>query len=522
MSTGQIQTEDYVRPLLVAVTAIVASVVVMLILGSSGKLVPLTLIGGMCFLLLAYLSGNQRLLMLMGLVFSAPNALSLNFMTVVHIGGSMSYSIDLVDFFLVALLMFQIRDIRWGDRNTYVVPTVSGWWFVLIGLGVISFLLGPYRHLSGYETVRMSKNLLFFLVLVNELRRVRQFEYVFLALGASVLFQVGISFLQFMLRRDLGLQALGEGEAGSTAAANLGVYAEASSVYRVGGLMGHPNLLSAYLAMHMPILIALMFTRYSITVKTILGVLLALCSASLLLTLSRSGWISFAGAFLVLLALLFFEGGWRKRHLVLKGFLLIGAFVAALAVSGPVIQRITQSDSGATDFRFEWMVVAMKMIAEKPVLGFGVNRFVYDMVPYTPQASVPALIDRFGEGIPAVHNIYLLVWSEQGTIGFLAFLFFHIHLLRIAYRNLRYRIDDRMHAVNIGAACGVLALMIDGMASFYLRVPACARTFWVVAALIVAINHWNRNNYKLRLGLALAKLGRGAGASGPAGSAALC
>ncbi|MEM7365049.1 MAG: hypothetical protein AAF525_13580, partial [Pseudomonadota bacterium] len=71
-------------------------------------------------------------------------------------------------------------------------------------------------------------------------------------------------------------------------------------------------------------------------------------------------------------------------------------------------------------------------------------------------------------------------------------------LFRIGAQNLRYHLDPLMHAVNIGAMCGIVALLVDGMASFFIRVPASNRVFWIVVALIVAINYWNRHNYALR------------------------
>jgi ABC-type transport system involved in cytochrome bd biosynthesis fused ATPase/permease subunit len=51
--------------------------------------------------------------------------------------------------------------------------------------------------------------------------------------------------------------------------------------------------------------------------------------------------------------------------------------------------------------------------------------------------------------------------------------------------------------INIGALCGLVAISVDGMASYYLRTPAPARVFWIVVALVVAIWYWNRLNAPL-------------------------
>ena len=74
-----------------------------------------------------------------------------------------------------------------------------------------------------------------------------------------------------------------------------------------------------------------------------------------------------------------------------------------------------------------------------------------------------------------------------------------IHVFKIYRQNRRYRVNEFTHALNLGIMCGFVAILIDGMASFFIRVPAPGRVFWIVMALLVAINIWNRRNYRARL-----------------------
>jgi hypothetical protein len=66
-------------------------------------------------------------------------------------------------------------------------------------------------------------------------------------------------------------------------------------------------------------------------------------------------------------------------------------------------------------------------------------------------------------------------------------------ILRIGWRNLRVR-DETLFIINVACLCGVLALMVDGMFSFTLRINSMLRVFWVLAALIYAINYWHLRN----------------------------
>src|SRR5690606_25606363 len=145
-----------------------------------------------------------------------------------------------------------------------------------------------------------------------------QFTHVVLALLFGLLFQVFIGYVQFAFKRDLGLQFLGEAAPEAGKGANLGGYLTSGNVYGIGGLMGHPNLLSAYLAMLLPLFISLLFTSYKLILKILFVVAVILGGGALLLTLSRSGWAAFALGFLCLLFFSFTNPHLRSKFMPLK------------------------------------------------------------------------------------------------------------------------------------------------------------------------------------------------------------
>jgi O-antigen ligase len=137
------------------------------------------------------------------------------------------------------------------------------------------------------------------------------------------------------------------------------------------------------------------------------------------------------------------------------------------------------------------------MIGDAPVLGHGLNAFRLQLLEYSPY-STPKMIELFGSLWPVVHNGWMLVWAEQGTLGMALYVGLHVVLLLTALRNLSLRLSDTVSMVNLGAACGIVAIMIDGLASFFLRVPAQGRMFWIIAAAIIAADRWNRRNRGFR------------------------
>jgi O-antigen ligase len=267
-----------------------------------------------------------------------------------------------------------------------------------------------------------------------------------------------------------------------------------ANVFRVSGLLGHPNFLSGTLAMLLPIIAAVLLSGASRMQKLVAASAFLLGCVALLLTLSRSGWLAFALACLILLGMSFVHPRLRKRYVGPRLALLGIGILAALVFAPSIIKRFTMSDPGALQFRYEWMTVAWNMVKGDPLLGLGLNTFVFNLPGNTPYGGPTGLNERFGPIWPVVHNIYLLVWSEQGTLGFLLFLGFHVALIRTAVRNLRSYVDETPYIINIGCLAGLAAIMFDGIGSFYIRSPPGGRLFFMLAALIYAVHYWNMAN----------------------------
>ncbi len=483
------------RSLLVVLTSIVASGLVIAAFHSTrwGLVVGVGSIGAVVTFLLA---GNHRLYCLYGIVLFAPLALASNFRQIIHMGGAMSFTVDAIDPFIGMLIGFLLRDMAYGWRRNLRLTPLAPWLFGMIALGLVDVAFSPLRVLPAQETLRMIKCYLLLFVLVNEIQRERQFIHVLTALIIGVALQSTLAIAQWVIKGSLGLQALGEADLVVIEAAALGTFTGGglNSAFRANGLMGHPNLLSAYLAMLLPLCIALLFSRLSMLARVAIAGATVLGLAALMMTLSRTGWLSFGVAVLLLFVLSFLHPRLQRRYLFARVSAIGSMVVVAIAFSGAILRRLLESDPGAVNFRVEWNWIAWDMVKEKPFFGFGLNTWVYHLPGRTRFGGITGLTDMFGSNWPVVHNVYLLTWSEQGTIGMLCFLGWHFALFGAALRNLRRYYNDVLFAINLGCLCGVISVMIDGLASFYLRIQGSARSFWIVAALIIAIDYWNRNN----------------------------
>lgn len=441
-------------------------------------------------------SGNPRLTCLWGVGLTAPLGIAKRFHPMPHMGGAGAYAIEVVDLFLLALLLFQWRGARRGGPPL-VLPTLACGWIAMILFGLIDALTGPYRQLALVEAVQMAKSLALFLLLIGELTRVRRFLHLFAALALGLGLQAAVGIAQYAKKGDIGLQFLGEATMTTLEYANRATYMDGGATFRIGGLLGHPNILAGYIAMLAPLLLAMLMTRLPTPRKLAIGAVLAMALAALLLTLSRSGWLAFALAVPVVVGLMLRDRRSRQRALMGTMIALATGIVAALAFAPAIVRRFTQSDPGAVDFRWDWMGVAWAMVRDHPLLGVGLNSFVQHLPGRTSHGGTDGLTRSFGANWPVVHDIYLLIWAEQGTIGFACFLLSLAGLLRMAWRNARHCADPLLFALNAGALAGLCANLLDGLGSFFLRQMPGARLFWILAAIIVAINLWQRRNERL-------------------------
>ena len=456
------------------------------------KYVAVTFVG-VAILIALPLIRNLRLFCLYMILMCAPLQLRLSFFNFPHMGGAGAMYIEAVDPFMLLLLYFQVRDRLRGYVGRYRFPATYTLWAAMILLGLSTVAFGTLRTTAANEVLRMVKLLLLAMLIVNEVVRRRQFQHAVIALMLGVILQSVIALTQFLAGKQLGLGFLGE-----ASDEDITLLAETSLstrefVYRVGGLLGHANFLGGYLALFLPVAIALLLSPVSRRLKALLAIVLLVGQPTLVLTLSRTGWIDFSIAFGIVLLLGASNAISRGKFLLARVAIFIATIVVASALSPLIVKRLFDADPNAVEFRIKWAHTAWAMIVDNPILGVGLNSYVYEQMPYGEDKTREEMIIRYGELLPAVHNSWLLTWSEQGTIGMALFVAMHLGVIAVALRNLRIR-DPMLHALSVGLLGGFVAVMVDGFASFYVRNEGTGRTFWIALALILAIGYWRRAN----------------------------
>jgi hypothetical protein len=468
-----------------AVTAAAVAAGLLLFAASGpGFKVFAVILGTSALLLGAFLSGNPRLFLLWSLMVSLPLDLSKRFGPVfLKMGGESAFRVEVSDFFVACLLLFLVRDL-WSERiRGLTVPKVTYLWLLLTLMGAAWATWGTWRLTAAHETVRMAKVTVLFLVVVNEMRRPRRVYQVATALTVGLLLEAMVGLAQYVTRGHFGLEFLGEtAQTAMTDLSRGSLIGE--SVHRVGAFLNHPNLFGIYLAALLPIPVALFLLRLGPRAR--LAFLLAAVAGmgALLATLSRSGWLSFATAFAVLMTLMALHGGLRRRSLAAAAVAAVALLLVSGAFAGPILSRLFESRADAMIGRAEWREDAWRMVQARPVLGWGTNSYVFASPPFTRYGR--GTVSHYKGWPPAVHNIYFLWWAETGTLGLVLHLAVVGSVVATGVRNLRVR-DETLFALNAACLSGMAAFAVDGFFSFSLRMNALLRVFWVLAAIVMAV-----------------------------------
>lgn len=469
-----------------AVAALAAAVVVALDAGGGAKLTAAA-VGGVLLLVGANLSGNPRLYCLWGLMLTIPFDLSKRFGEIIaKMGGENSIRLEFSDLFIAVLLVYVARDIASGRLRGLRIPKVSYVWLAIAAMGLGAMFFGTYRVTAMHEVFRMLKVAVLFVVVCNELTTTRRVLHAAGGLTMGVLLQALVGMYQYVTRQHLGLDILGETGAGTLdqlAADSV----RTEGVFRVGAFLNHPNIFGAFLAALLPLALGL----YLLTVGRWFRLLALLAAtfglAALMASLSRSGWGSFAVAAVALLGLVLLHGRLRMKALLPAAGAALVLTMVLIAFSGQIFSRLFESKPDAVLGRSEYTQTAMGVIRAKPLLGWGLNSYVYVAPNYTrfgPRAT--ALI--YKNWLPPVHNIYLLWWAETGLLGLGLHLVMLAMIIRTGLQNLKVR-DETLFMISAACMCGVVALMLDGFLSFTLRINSVLRVFWVLAAIIMAVHY---------------------------------
>src|SRR3972149_6660279 len=381
------------------------------------------------------------------------------------------------DLTLLYMLVFWAFSLLLSPRKLKAGPVLM--WISLVGLTLAGWVSVPSSEdalLSRFHAVRFVVLLLFYLFIVNEIRSV---GWVIWPVSAQIFFQWVIAILQVTSQASLGLQKYGELTLDPATLGTSIIFADGFRFLRGYGLSDHPNILGGCIAFGLVLLLAIILHR-NLRARILASIVFLPCLLALVMTFSRSAWLSFfvAGSFMVGCEAL------ARRWKPVKRAILLG--VLSMLIVMPFItqnislfqSRLNSGNAVENDPLRErgfLLDAGNTIFAEYIALGIGLG------------AAPLAMKNRF-ENFPLnyqpPHYAILVVAMETGVLGGV----FYLLLLLVPALSFALRwkacIDKpRM----MGAFALLLAMFVVGLFDYYTWLYAPGRLWqWMAWGLFSA------------------------------------
>ena len=275
----------------------------------------------------------------------------------------------------------------------------------------------------------------------------------------------------------------------------------------VMGFLGNPVFVAEYMAVCVPLGLALLLRASSILQKTLLGLIIALLVVAVLLTMTRAASASIVLGFGVFLCLLSFVSRGTAGLQSVKttvAFLFLGvALVYAffLLRYSPIVERY--AEQGSFDKRLSMWANTIEMIRERPLLGWGLGSFKLLYFDRQAQRNLERMQARPPQRIRVAprsalahaHSEYLQLAQECGAVGLLSFIFlvaaiFLQPLLRLRGAILGDRDPPPAGSIIlvVGGLTSVFVLLLTALTSFPWHIAPTAVVAILGAALALALS----------------------------------
>ncbi len=241
---------------------------------------------------------------------------------------------------------------------------------------------------------------------------------------------------------------------------------------RVYSTLENPNNYAEFIVLAFPVSLVFCANIVDRRWKTLSLASLVIPVVALLMTYSRSGWVSFALAAVVFLAL------YDKRLLPL---VVVAGVMALPVLPDSIFNRIltignTADSSNA--YRLYIWTSALHMIRDFGLAGIGLGPMNFTPI-YAEYCNPNAAVAQHS------HMLYLEVWLEMGLLGIVSFLAMYLGVLRRGIRTAK-KADPLLRYVLIACISSLVGVSFVGAAEYIWFYPRVMFMFFIVIGLTLA------------------------------------
>jgi O-antigen ligase len=396
-------------------------------------------------------------------------------------GTTRGFEISLLDILAISLLTVMFLRPRKGEPRLFW-PASLGPMLVYFGYCLLSVLTHDPMLWGMYELLKIARGILIFVVAANYMRSEKQLRIFVWGFICAVLYQGFVA----VKMRYLG------------------------HVHRVFGTFEHPNSLSLYMCMAVPILYAAAMSKLPKWPRrlALLGVMLAM--VSVLLTISRTGVVTL-GLVLIGIVAACFSFKLNLRNIFITAGVVL-ALIAGVAYSWKTMMARFEGASIADEKekgRGEYIRLAKLIVADK-FFGVGLNNWSWAVskeygpkdgspfIPYINTSEPPSQENPKGletAQAPPAHNLAALTAGELGWPGLILFGAVWFRWFQIGISFLWKRKSDPMLRLGAGLFFAVCAAFFQSLTEWEYRQGQILFTLHILMGVLAAL-YWRKMNFK--------------------------
>jgi len=257
--------------------------------------------------------------------------------------------------------------------------------------------------------------------------------------------------------------------------------------FTIGNLMptqapiGRTNDLGAYLLLIFPLAFcSFLYEEESYLEKSIYGISSIFIFTSIVLTFSRGIWLTLLIAIFLVFAL-----GHKiiKKNWIFIVIIMIICLIPIIFNWESIItrfsslQNIFSSVENSIEWRKSLLRGSIKIFADNPIFGTGLNTFAFVYSLYQERAGYFSINS---------HNYYLQLLTETGVVGFITFIVLALSILYLSFKAF-FNSEKLFKGISLGLLIGIISSLIHISVDIDWSIAVIPIMFWLEVGLLIAI-----------------------------------
>jgi O-antigen ligase len=251
-------------------------------------------------------------------------------------------------------------------------------------------------------------------------------------------------------------------------------------VPRIRSMFGSPNNLGLFLGRALPIAVAVALMSRRRARRVLYALATLVIGIAIVLTFSKGALL--LGVPISLSVVIIFWGG-RRAVAAVAGLAAVGGLALIPLSRHPRFADLLNLSSGTSFIRVQLWRSALKMFADHPILGVGLDNFLY---AYRGKYILPEAWEE--PNLPHAHNIFLDALTRLGLLGLIVFTTLFISFFSLARQTLRGLTDPDLRVLTIGLIASMVNMLAHGLVDTGYWFVDLAFVFMMTLGLMSAIH----------------------------------